>query len=113
MPAVGAHSVRPPAEGARRAPLPMRIERDTLGEVAVPDDALWGAQTQRAIENYPVSGLREHPVFVRAFVLLKKAAALANRELGAMDDAIAGAIVRACDELMYNEEKYRDQFRDD
>ena len=91
----------------------MRTERDTLGEVAVPDDALWGAQTQRAIENYPVSGLREHPVFIRAFVMLKKAAALANRELGALDPAIADAIVRACDELLANEEKYRDQFRVD
>ena len=58
----------------------MRTERDTLGEVRVPDDALYGAQTQRAVENYPISGLREHPVFLRAFVLLKKAAALANKE---------------------------------
>jgi aspartate ammonia-lyase len=91
----------------------VRIERDTLGEVQVPDDALWGAQTQRAIENYPISGLREHPVFIRAFVLLKKAAALANRELGAMDAGIADAIVKACDELLANEERYRDQFRVD
>jgi aspartate ammonia-lyase len=88
----------------------VRIERDTLGDVAVPDDALWGAQTQRAIENYPVSGLREHPIFIRAFVLLKKAAALANRELGAMEPAIAEAIVKACDELLANDAKYRDQF---
>jgi len=88
----------------------VRIERDTLGEVQVPDDALWGAQTQRAIENYPISGLREHPVFIRAFILLKKAAALANRELGAMDTEIADAIVAACDELLANEERYRDQF---
>ncbi|HEY6137970.1 MAG TPA: aspartate ammonia-lyase [Thermoanaerobaculia bacterium] len=91
----------------------MRIERDTLGDVAVPDEALWGAQTQRAVENYPVSGLREHPVFIRAFILLKKAAALANRELGAMEPAIAEAIVKACDELLANEAKYRDQFRVD
>ena len=91
----------------------MRIERDTLGDVAVPDEALWGAQTQRAIENYPISGLREHPIFIRAFILLKKAAALANRELGAMDAAIADAIVNACDELLANEAKYRDQFRVD
>jgi len=91
----------------------VRIERDTLGDVAVPDEALWGAQTQRAIENYPISGLREHPIFIRAFILLKKAAALANRELGAMDAAIADAIVNACDELLANEAKYRDQFRVD
>ena len=55
----------------------MRIESDTLGSIAVPEDALYGAQTQRAIENYPVSGLREHPQFIRAFIILKKAAALA------------------------------------
>ena len=67
----------------------MRIEKDTLGEVRVPDDALYGAQTQRAVENYPISGLREHPLFIRAFILLKRAAALANRELGAMDETIA------------------------
>ena len=87
----------------------MRTERDTLGDVAVPDDALWGAQTQRAIENYPISGLREHPVFIRAFLLLKKAAALSNP----LDDSVRDAIVHACDELLADEEKYRDQFRVD
>jgi len=84
----------------------MRIERDTLGDVAVPDDALWGAQTQRAVENYPISGLREHRVFVRAFILLKKAAALANP----LEPRVRDAILRACDELLANEDKYRDQF---
>jgi aspartate ammonia-lyase len=88
----------------------MRIERDTLGEIAVPDDALYGAQTQRAVENYPISGLREHPIFIRAFILIKKAAALANRELGALDEKRAQAIIAACDELLNNEEKYRSQF---
>ncbi|HEY2093554.1 MAG TPA: aspartate ammonia-lyase [Thermoanaerobaculia bacterium] len=88
----------------------MRTERDTLGEVQVPDDALYGAQTQRAVENYPVSGLREHPVFIRTFIQLKRAAALANRELGAMDTETSAAIVGACDELLANFEKYRGQF---
>src|SRR4051812_19113038 len=88
----------------------MRIERDTLGEVRVPDDALYGAQTQRAVENYPISGLREHPVFIRSFVLLKKAAALANRELDAIDGRLADSIVGACDELLNNADKYRSQF---
>ncbi|HEV8433345.1 MAG TPA: aspartate ammonia-lyase [Thermoanaerobaculia bacterium] len=88
----------------------MRVERDTLGEVLVPDDALYGAQTQRAVENYPVSGLREHPVFIRTFIQLKRAAALANRELGAMKPETADAIVKACDELLANFEKYRGQF---
>ena len=88
----------------------MRIERDTLGEVAVPDDALYGAQTQRAVENYPISGLREHPLFIRSFVYLKKAAALANHELGAMDEKLALAIAAACDDLLDNEARYRSQF---
>jgi aspartate ammonia-lyase len=87
----------------------MRTERDTLGEVQVPDDALYGAQTQRAVENYPVSGLREHPLFIRAFIVLKKAAALANKELG-LDASLADAIIAACEELLNNEEKYRGQF---
>jgi aspartate ammonia-lyase len=88
----------------------VRIERDTLGEVAVPDDALYGAQTQRAVENYPISGLREHPVFIRAFIIIKKAAAIANRELGVLDAKLADAIIAACDELQNNEPKYRNQF---
>ena len=88
----------------------MRIERDTLGEVQVPDDALYGAQTQRAVENYPISGLREHPVFIRSFIYLKRAAALANKELKGMDANLADAIVAACDQLLKNETKYRDQF---
>src|ERR1043165_7728986 len=87
----------------------MRIERDTLGEVRVPDDALYGAQTQRAVENYPISGLREHPVFIRSFILLKKAAALANKELDALDAGLADSIVGACDDLLENAEKYRPQ----
>ncbi|HEV7922414.1 MAG TPA: aspartate ammonia-lyase [Thermoanaerobaculia bacterium] len=88
----------------------MRIERDTVGEVAVPDDALYGGQTQRAVENYPISGLREHPLFIRAFVLLKKAAAMANRELGALDEDRAAAVIEACDAVLGNFEQYRPQF---
>jgi len=88
----------------------MRIEHDTLGEVQVPDDALYGAQTQRAVENYPISGLREHPTFIRTFITLKRAAALANGELGAMPRDKSEAIVRACDELLNDFEKYRKQF---
>src|SRR3954463_1921920 len=87
----------------------MRTERDTLGEVRVPDDALYGAQTQRAVENYPISGLREHPVFIRSFILLKKAAALANRELGGLDAGLAEAIIAACDELLDNLTNYQSQ----
>src|ERR1051325_6353860 len=88
----------------------MRPERDPLGEAQVPDDALYGAQTQRAVENYPISGLREHPIFIRSFIYLKKAAALANKELKGMDPKLADAIIGACDELLNNEAKYRNQF---
>ena len=77
-----------------------RGEKDTLGEVRVPKNALYGAQTQRAVENYPVSGLRSHPAFIRAFILLKKAAALANFELGEMDRKLAEAISDACDQIL-------------
>jgi aspartate ammonia-lyase len=78
----------------------VRTEHDTLGEVSVPDDALYGAQTQRAVENYPVSGLRAHPLLIRAIVFLKRAAALANRDRGALDAALADAIITACDRLL-------------
>src|SRR5213592_180213 len=88
----------------------MRTERDTLGEVRVPDDALYGAQTQRAVENYPVSGLREHPVFIRSFIHVKRAAALANRELGAMNDETCNAIVGACDKILGDFENYQKHF---
>src|SRR5258707_14145463 len=88
----------------------MRTERDTLAEVQVPDDALYGAQTQRAVETYPISGLREHPVFIRSFILLKRAAALANRELGALDPALADVIARACDRLLGDEDGNRKHF---
>ena len=87
-----------------------RTEKDTLGDVRVPANALWGAQTQRAVENYPISGLREHPVFIRSFIYLKKAAALANKELKGMDAKLADAIISACDDLLKNESNYREQF---
>ncbi len=86
-----------------------RIERDTLGEVNVPAEALYGAQTQRAVENYPISGLREHPQFIRSFVLLKKSAAIANRELGALDATVAGAIIDACDRIL-GDSRFRSHF---
>ena len=88
----------------------MRIERDTLGPVEVPEEALYGAQTQRAVENYPISGLREHPTFIRAFVRLKKAAALANGELGTMEANVRDAIVAACDAILADEAGHRQHF---
>jgi len=88
----------------------MRIESDTLGSIAVPDDALFGAQTQRAVENYPVSGLRAHPQFIRAFIILKKAAAAANRDLGALEPRLAGAIAAACDKILGDFEGHKQHF---
>src|SRR6185436_7095355 len=88
----------------------MRIERDTLGEVQVPDDALYGAQTQRAVENYPISGLREHPTFIRTFIVLKKSAAVTNRELGALDEERANAIITACDRILGDFANHRKHF---
>ena len=88
----------------------MRVEKDTLGEVHVPATALYGAQTQRAVENYPISGLREHPTFIRAFILLKRSAALANQEMGALDDERANAIVAACDRILGDFNGHRKHF---
>ncbi len=88
----------------------MRTEKDTLGEVHVPDGALYGAQTQRAVENYPISGLREHPTFIRAFILLKRSAAVANLELGAIDEERANAIIDACDRILSDFNAHRKHF---
>ena len=76
-----------------------RIERDSLGEVRVPTDALYGAQTQRAVENFPVSGIRFPRVFIRALGLIKGAAAEVNHELGLLDEQKARAIQQAAEEV--------------
>jgi aspartate ammonia-lyase len=85
-----------------------RTERDPLGEKAVPSDAYYGIQTVRAVENFPISGLRAHPDLVTATVLVKKAAAQANASLGRLDTRLADAIVRAADEILSG--TLRDQF---
>jgi len=79
---------------------PTRMEHDSLGDLAVPAKALWGAQTQRAVENYPISGLHAHPALIRATMLVKKAAALTNRDTGRLDKRLADAIVAAADEVL-------------
>jgi len=76
-----------------------RLESDSLGTLEVPSDALWGAQTQRAIQNFPASGLRLPRDFVRALALVKHAAAAANGELGAMPADLVAAIQAACLEI--------------
>ncbi|SDK27691.1 class II fumarate hydratase [Microbulbifer yueqingensis] len=74
-----------------------RTEKDSLGEVRVPARALYGAQTQRAVDNFPVSGQPLPEEFIRAVLVIKKAAALANLDLGLLDEERAAAIVAACD----------------
>src|SRR5690242_6786589 len=74
-----------------------RIERDSLGEVQVPADAWYGAQTARAIRNFPITGLRPHPTLVRATVLVKRAAAEVNRDLDVLDAERANAIIAAAE----------------
>ncbi|MDP1932418.1 MAG: class II fumarate hydratase [Gammaproteobacteria bacterium] len=78
----------------------IRIEKDTMGEIAVPSEALWGAQTQRSLAHFRIGSQRFSPLFIHAFALVKKAAAMTNRELGALDDTRADLIVRACDEIL-------------
>jgi aspartate ammonia-lyase len=85
-----------------------RVERDSLGEVRVPADAYYGAQTQRAVENFPISGLAAPPALVTATVQVKKAAAAANAVLQRLPARIADAIITAADEIL--EGKLRDQF---
>jgi fumarate hydratase class II len=80
-----------------------RIERDSLGEVEVPADAYWGAQTQRAVENFPISGISFGRRFVRALGIVKKAAAAANRDLDLVDEDIADAVIEAADEVIAGE----------
>ena len=72
-----------------------RVERDSMGELRVPADALWGAQTQRALQNFQISGLRMPRAFIRALGLIKWAAAGANLELGELDKVRAFAIQKA------------------
>src|SRR5678816_228806 len=88
-----------------------RIEKDSLGELKVPADALYGAQTQRAVENFPVSGLKQYRAFIWAMATIKRAAAQVNHELGLFEDKQAGdktitgeqiaqTIIRAADEVI-------------
>ena len=85
-----------------------RIEKDSLGEVKVPHDTYWGAQTQRAVGNFPISGIKAHPAFIRASAQVKKAACVTNCDLGLIDKSQAEAIIKACDEII--DGKHQDQF---
>jgi aspartate ammonia-lyase len=85
-----------------------RVERDPLGERAVPASALYGIQTLRAAENFPISGLKPLPAFVDAVVWIKRSAALTHKETGRLESRLADAIVRAADEVLTGQ--HRDQF---
>src|SRR3989304_7576028 len=85
-----------------------RIEKDSLGKIEVPDNALYGAFTTRASRNFQISGIRAKQEFINSIALIKKAVALANMKLGMLDKKIGNAIVQAADEVI--EGKYRDQF---
>src|ERR1051326_1735351 len=85
-----------------------RIERDPMGEVRIPENVLYGAQTQRAVENFPISGIHFSREFIRALGAIKLAAVRANRDLGLLESRIAGAIEQAALEVFAG--KLDDQF---
>ncbi len=85
-----------------------RKERDYLGDIEVPFDAYWGVQTQRAVDNFPISGVRPYKEFITSLVLIKRAAAEANAKAGLLDKKKAGAIIDASDEIVSG--KLMDQF---
>ena len=85
-----------------------RLERDSLGTKRIPADAYYGIQTLRAVENFPISGLRLPDEMIRAYGLIKKAAALTNAQLGVLETRNAKAIARACDEVLRG--RFGDQF---
>jgi aspartate ammonia-lyase len=85
-----------------------RLEKDPLGTLPVPADALYGIQTLRAVQNFPISGLKALPAFVEATVRIKRAAALTHKQTGRLDAKLADAIVAAADEVLSGQ--HRDQF---
>jgi aspartate ammonia-lyase len=85
-----------------------RIEKDSLGEVKVPTFGYWGSQAQRTYDLFQISGIVEHPKMIEAFVMLKKAAAETNTELGLLDPSIGSAIVQAADEVLQGQ--FRNHF---
>jgi fumarate hydratase class II len=87
-----------------------RTETDSLGPMQVPADAYWGAQTQRAIQNFPISGTPMPREFIHAHVLLKKAAATVNRDLGLLKPELANAIIQAADEILADADWSKNQF---
>ena len=85
-----------------------RQEKDSLGIREIPADVYYGIQTARAVENYPISGMRAHPTLIKAFGMVKEAAAEANRELDLVDQKVANAIIQGAKEVQAG--KWNDQF---
>lgn len=77
-----------------------RVEKDSLGEVKVPKNAYYAAQTQRAVENFPITGLKPYPAFVWSMTVIKRAAAEVHKDLGLLDAKLADAIMQAADEIL-------------
>ncbi len=86
----------------------MRLETDGLGTIEIMEDAAWGVQTQRAINNFPLSGYKMQPYFIKSFAYVKKAAAQVNSDLGYLEEKTARAIIQVCDEIIEGE--HHDQF---
>ncbi len=96
---------------ARSSPYKMtdyRVEKDSLGELNVPASAYYGVQTQRAVQNFPISGLKPYPAFIWSMAAIKRAAAEVNRDLGLLDPKLAEPIIQAASEIM--DGKLLDQF---
>lgn len=85
-----------------------RVEKDSLGVRKIPAHVYYGIQTDRALENFPISGLKAHPVFIDAFTIIKQSCAIANMKSRVLDPRRGRAIVRACEEVLGG--RFRDQF---
>src|SRR3569832_1732851 len=85
-----------------------RIEKDTFGPIEVPANRLWGAQTQRSLQNFAISGERQPREIIRALVQIKRSAAVVNQQMGLLPQDKAGAIIAACDEVL--ECKHEEEF---
>ncbi len=84
-----------------------RIEKDSMGELAVPSDALYGAQTQRAINNFPISGLTLPPAFIKTIALIKRTAAKVNIDLGELEPELGDAIIQAAQQIMDGQHQHQ------
>src|SRR5688500_19266069 len=90
---------------AAKRPGATRTEKDPLGALEVPISALYGVQTLRAVQNYPISGIRPLPAFIDATVRIKRAAALTHKKTGRLEPVLADAIVKAADEVLAGEHR--------